>query len=55
MVEGRWRWWNDKERVMEEGRKYHTRTAFANGAYSAWKIAREKGWIEEMTWFENWK
>lgn len=45
-------WWNDKIRVMEEGRKYRTRTDFAIGSYAAWKKARQKGWIDEMTWFE---
>jgi hypothetical protein len=46
-------WWNDKERVMDEGRKYQTRTAFANGSYSAWKAAKKNGWIEEMTWLKR--
>lgn len=45
-------WWKNKTRVMEEGRKYKTRTAFAKGAYTAWKVAKQKGWIEEMTWFK---
>ena len=43
-------WWNDKEKVMKEGKKYHSRTAFANGSYSAWKSAKKNGWIDEMTW-----
>ena len=46
-------WWNEKERVMAEGRKYQTRTAFADGSYSAWKSARTNGWIDEMTWLKN--
>jgi hypothetical protein len=46
-------WWNDKTRVMEEGRKYTSRTAFANGSYSAWKVARLYGWINEMTWLNR--
>ena len=46
-------WWEDKSRVMEEGKKYRTRTAFANGSYSAWKAAKRNGWIEEMTWFKK--
>lgn len=45
-------WWNDKSRVMEEGRKYETRTSFANGSYSAWKAAKKNGWLEEMTWLK---
>ena len=46
-------WWNNKERVMDEGRKYQTRTAFAHGSYSAWKAARKNGWIEEMIWLKK--
>ena len=46
-------WWNDKSHVMEEGRKYTHRTAFANGSYSAWKAAKRNGWIDEMTWLKD--
>lgn len=46
-------WWNDKAKVMEEGKKYCSRTAFANGSYSAWKAARKNGWIDEMTWLKK--
>lgn len=46
-------WWKNKIRVMEEGQKYKTRTAFSKGSYSAWKIAKQMGWIEEMTWFKS--
>ena len=46
-------WWNDKERVMMEGRKYRNRTAFANGSYSAWKAAKKNGWIEEIVWMKD--
>ncbi|SFP05530.1 GIY-YIG nuclease family protein [Prevotella sp. tf2-5] len=46
-------WWNDKARVMEEGHKYTSRTAFAKGSYSAWKSAKKNGWLDEMTWMEN--
>lgn len=46
-------WWNDKSRVMEEGKKYKTRTEFAQGSYTAWRTAKRNGWIEEMAWFNN--
>lgn len=46
-------WWKDKFKVMEEGKKYSSRTAFANGSYSAWKAARQNGWIDEMTWLKD--
>ena len=48
-------WWNDKARVMEEGHKYTSRTAFANGSYSAWKSAKRNKWIEEMFWLAKGK
>ena len=46
-------WWNNKSRVMLEGKKYKTRTAFANGSYSAWKVAKRNGWLDEMKWLEK--
>lgn len=46
-------WWNDKSKVMEEGKKYSSRTDFANGSYSAWKAAKQNGWIDEMTWLKD--
>lgn len=46
-------WWKDKSKVMEEGKKYSSRTDFANGAYSAWKAAKQNGWIDEMTWLKD--
>lgn len=38
-------WWKDKSKIMEEGKKYGSRTTFANGSYSAWKTARQK-WLD---------
>ena len=46
-------WWDNKIRVMEEGRKYKTRTAFSKGSYSALKVAKQMVCIEEMTWFKS--
>lgn len=46
-------WWNDKKRVIEEGKKYNTKTSFANASYSAWKSAKRNGWLEEMTWLKT--
>lgn len=45
--------WKKKCRVMEEGKKYRSRTQFANGSYSAWKMAKKMGWIDEMIWFDE--
>ena len=43
-------YWDVKEHVLEEGSKYKNRTAFAAGAYTAWKKAKEYGWIDEIVW-----
>lgn len=44
-------YWKDKHRVIEEGKKYKSRTEFAKGSYSAWKMAKKTGWLDEMSWF----
>ena len=46
-------WWNDKAKVIDESKKYSSRTAFAKGSYTAWKTARKNGWIDEMTWLKD--
>lgn len=33
-------YWDIKEHVLEEGKKYKNRTEFALGAYTAWKKAK---------------
>ena len=43
-------YWDVKEHVMEEGKKYRNRTAFSEGAYTAWKKAKQYGWIDEIEW-----
>lgn len=46
-------YWDVKEHVLEEGGKYRNRTAFAEGAYAAWKKAKKYGWIDEIVWAEQ--
>lgn len=43
-------YWDVKEHVLEEGKKYKNRTAFSVGAYTAWKKAKKYGWIDEIEW-----
>lgn len=43
-------YWDVKEHVLEEGRKYKNRKAFSVGAYTAWKKAKDYGWIDEIEW-----
>ena len=41
------------EKLMEEGKKYHTRGEFKKHSPSAYATALRKGLIDSMTWFEN--
>lgn len=44
------RWWNDKEHVFEESRKYTTWEEFFWKSPAAHFSARKHKWVEEMTW-----
>lgn len=44
-------YWNNKERVFAEARKYETKREFEKGCTTAYQVAHKKGWIDEMTWF----
>mgnify|MGYP006394326025 FL=1 len=46
-------YWDIKEHVLEEGKKYRNRTEFALGGYTAWKKAKKHGWIDEIEWLEK--
>ena len=41
-------YWKVKEHVIEEGKKYKNRKAFSEGSYSAWRSAKDNGWIDEI-------
>lgn len=47
------RWWNDKERVFEESRKYQTFDEFFNNSQGAWSSAQKHGWLKEFTWLKK--
>lgn len=46
-------YWDNKEHVFEEAKKYKTRTDFAKGCPRAYDVARDKHWLDEMNWFEE--
>lgn len=46
---GGWKW--TKEIVFEEAMKCETKNEFKKSNYSAYQVARKKGWLKEMTWF----
>lgn len=43
-------YWKDKERVMEEAKKYTSKIAFQKGNQSAYWAALKYGYLEEMPW-----
>ena len=47
-----------KEGVLQESKKYTSRTEFAHGSPGAYQAASKKGWLDEMTWLipkvRNW-
>lgn len=40
------------QRVIEESKKFKTRSEFASLCPGAYNVARKRGWLEEMTWLE---
>lgn len=45
--------WNNKEKVMDEARKYSSRTEFKNNGKGAYYAAHRYGWINEMEWLKS--
>lgn len=46
-------YWKDKSNVIEESKKYKTRTEFKKKAQSAYNSAIANSWIDEFTWLGN--
>lgn len=46
-------YWNTKENVFEEAKKYKTIGEFQKGCISAYNVALRNSWLSEMTWFVN--
>lgn len=45
--------WNNKERVIEEAKKYSSRTEFKNNGKGAYYAAHRYGWINGMEWLKS--
>ena len=43
-------YWDVKEHVLEESKKYKNLTEFSIGAFTAWRKAKDYGWIDEIEW-----
>lgn len=46
-------YWNDKDTVFEEAKKYTTKLDFEKKSGAAYNSALRNGWLDEMTWIEN--
>lgn len=42
-----------KERCIEEGKKYNTKTEWQKGSYHSYYLARINKWFKECTWLKN--
>ena len=47
------RLWATKESVMNEAKKYTSRSEFERNSCGAYSAAHRYGWIEEMYWLPN--
>lgn len=47
--------WNIKENVIKESKKYSSRSQFKKGSYGAYRAAHKYGYINELTWLSNGK
>ena len=47
------KFWNDKNNVIEESKKYSSRTSFLKGSHGAYDSARKNKWLDEMPWLDS--
>lgn len=46
-------YWEDKNKTIEESKKYSSRVSFSKGSYGAYRVAKKNGWLDEMTWLNR--
>lgn len=46
-------YWKNYDNCYNEALKYESRGEFSDKSPSAWKNAKNNGWIEDYTWFEK--
>ncbi len=46
-------YWENKENTFKESKKYSSRTEFYKGSHGAYIVARNNGWLDEMTWLNR--
>ena len=42
--------WQSRENIFNESHKYKTLKEFREACYTAYNLAKENGWLDEMTW-----
>lgn len=47
--------WENKDKTIEEAKKYSSRNEFRKGNQSAYWAAHKYGYIDEINWFKNGK
>lgn len=47
------RYWSNKDAVIEEAKKYSSRTEFKQKSSGAYAAAHRYGWIEDMNWLKS--
>jgi len=45
--------WGTKQNVIDESKKYTTRSEFKEKSQSAYEVARKNNWLDDMTWLTN--
>lgn len=45
--------WEIKENTIEESKKYSSRTEFCKKSHGAYTVAKNNGWLNEMTWLDR--
>ena len=46
-------YWENKNRTIEESKKYTSRLAFCKGSYGAYTVSKKNGWLDEMPWLNS--
>jgi len=45
--------WENKINTISESKKYSSRTEFLKKAHGAYTVAKNNGWLDEMTWLNK--
>ena len=46
-------YWENKENTFKESKKYSSRTEFCKKSHGAYTVAKNNGWLNEMTWLDR--